>query len=262
MSVTPYSLAALKGMTKSRVSDKSPPDDKIALDGPADAIVAGFGRFGQIVGRVLTANGFSTSTLDSSIEQIDLLRRFGRRVYYGDATRLDLLRAAGAERAKLLVVAIDDPDKAVSLTREAREAFPHLKIMARAYDRRHAYELTRAGADWVERETFEAALTLSAEALRSLGYRAHQAERAVGFFRRHDRQQLERLAPLWGDEDKYVLAARESSDLMDRLFQSDLQRSGARAPDDGWDTHRLYDDLREHGGRALDPEEEARQPAE
>ncbi|MBW8860672.1 MAG: cation:proton antiporter, partial [Caulobacter sp.] len=129
-------------------------------DGEPDIIIAGFGRFGQITGRLLTANGFRSTVLDSDIEQIDLLRRFGRRVHYGDATRMDLLRAAGIERARMLIVALDDREKTVELVETARKAFPDLVILARAWDRRHAYDLLANGADAVERETFEAALAL------------------------------------------------------------------------------------------------------
>ena len=100
------------------------------------AIIAGFGRFGQIVGRVLEANGFETSTLDVSVEQITLLKRFDRRVYYGDASRLDLLRAAGAENADVLVVAIDDKEKALEIVKAARQTFPNMQVLARAFDRR------------------------------------------------------------------------------------------------------------------------------
>jgi hypothetical protein len=143
------------------------PDTGDFEDGEPDIIIAGFGRFGQITGRLLTANGFRSTVLDSDIEQIDLLRRFGRRVHYGDATRMDLLRAAGIERARMLIVALDDREKTVELVETARKAFPDLVILARAWDRRHAYDLLANGADAVERETFEAALSLGPPPCRS-----------------------------------------------------------------------------------------------
>jgi len=151
---------------------KVTPDTGAFDDSEPDIIIAGFGRFGQITGRLLTANGFRSTVLDSDIEQIDLLRRFGRRVHYGDATRMDLLRAAGIERARMLIVALDDREKTVELVETARKAFPDLVILARAWDRRHAYDLLANGADAVERETFEAALALGTTALQKLGYRA------------------------------------------------------------------------------------------
>jgi monovalent cation:proton antiporter-2 (CPA2) family protein len=221
------------------------PDTGDFEDGEPDIIIAGFGRFGQITGRLLTANGFRSTVLDSDIEQIDLLRRFGRRVHYGDATRMDLLRAAGIERARMLIVALDDREKTVELVETARKAFPDLVILARAWDRRHAYDLLANGADAVERETFEAALSLGATALQKLGFRAHRAHRAASFFRRHDQRSFEELRPVWGQEEAYILASRDAAKTMDRLLAADLARM---RPGDGggaWDTASLEQELRE-----------------
>ena len=170
------------GQGNAEVSTAAVPD---AFDETADVIIAGFGRFGQIAGRLIAANGFRTSLLDVSVSQIELLRRFGRRIHYGDATRLDLLRAAGAEKARLLVIAIDDREKALELVETAKQYFPQLTILARAWDRRHAYELLDRGADVVEREIFEGGLALGRIGLQRLGLRANQALRAANLFRRH-----------------------------------------------------------------------------
>jgi glutathione-regulated potassium-efflux system ancillary protein KefC/glutathione-regulated potassium-efflux system protein KefB len=219
-----------------------------AVDAEPDIIIAGFGRFGQVTGRLLTANGFKSTVLDADIEQIDLLRRFGRRVHYGDATRLDLLRAAGAERARMLIVAIDDQEKAAELVERAREAFPNLTILARAFDRRHAYDLLANGADAVERETFEGALAMGVTALKSLGFRAHRALRAADYFRRHDSRTFEDLRPVWGQEEAYMLASRDAAQTMDRLLQADLARMKPGAAD-GWDTSGRDEELRETAER-------------
>ena len=245
MAATPLAFALWKRLSRTRAAAVDEPDNEpFDQDRPPDAIVAGFGRFGQIVARVLIANGFSTATLESSVEQIALLRRFGRRVYYGDATRLDLLRAAGADKAKLLVVAIDDKDKATDLVEAAREAFPNLKILARAFDRRHAYDLLEKGADVTERETFEGGLAMASEALRALGWRAYRAERAARLFRRHDERMFHELRPLWGDTERYRIASRESSPRMEDLLSSDLRRLSPEAGDDGWDVESLYAEAR------------------
>ena len=212
-------LAAMIGEAIPKVA----PDDPTFEEGPGQVIIAGFGRVGQVVGRLLRANGFSTVVLDADIEQIDLLRRFGRPANYGDATRLDLLRAAGAETAKMLIIAIDDREKTVELAEKARQAFPHLTIIGRAWDRRHAYDLLRNGADAVERETFEGALALGRTALQRLGFRAHRAVRAADLFRRHDVRSFEKLAPLWGQEENYILASRDAANTMDRLLSADLE---------------------------------------
>jgi voltage-gated potassium channel Kch len=228
---------------------KVTPDTGAFEDGEPDIIIAGFGRFGQITGRLLTANGFRSTVLDSDIEQIDLLRRFGRRVHYGDATRMDLLRAAGIERARMLIVALDDREKTVELVETARKAFPDLVILARAWDRRHAYDLLANGADAVERETFEAALALGTTALQKLGYRAHRAHRAGAIFRRHDRKSFEDLRPVWGQEEAYILASRDAAQTMDKLLNADLARL---RPGDGvgaWDTATLDEELKERAER-------------
>ena len=221
------------------------PDTGDFDEGEPDIIIAGFGRFGQVTGRLLSANGFKSTILDSDIEQIELLQRFGRRVHYGDATRLDLLRQAGADRARMLIVALDDREKTVELVETARKAFPNLTILARAWDRRHAYDLLSNGADAVERETFESALALGSSALQKLGFRAHRAHRAAAFFRRHDRRMFEELRPMWGQEEAYILASRDAAKTMDRLLDADLHRMRPGDAAGAWDTASLDEELRE-----------------
>ena len=234
------------------------PDTGAFDDSEPDIIIAGFGRFGQITGRLLTANGFRSTVLDSDIEQIDLLRRFGRRVHYGDATRMDLLRAAGIERARMLIVALDDREKTVELVETARKAFPDLVILARAWDRRHAYDLLANGADAVERETFEAALALGTTALQKLGYRAHRAHRAGAIFRRHDRKSFEDLRPVWGQEEAYILASRDAAQTMDKLLNADLARLRPGDAAGAWDTATLDEELKERAEREAAKRESAK----
>lgn len=229
MALTPLSLLLFERLVLSRgAGPLAQPAHEPFDEGEPEVIVAGFGRFGQIATRLLLANDFRVVTLDSSIEQIELLRRFGRKVHYGDASRMDLLRTAGAEKAKLLVVAIDDQDKAVELVEAAREAFRHLAIIARAWDRRHAYDLLKNGADDVERETFEGGLRMGEKALRRLGWSARRAAKAAGLFRKHDLASFERLAPVWGEE-RYILASRDAAETMERLLRADLEQMD---PDD------------------------------
>ncbi len=236
MALTPVALVIYERLADwlSREPLQRTAADPTFDEGPAQVIIAGYGRFGQVVGRLLLANGFSTTVLESSIEQIDLLRRFGRPVHYGDATRLDLLRSAGAETAQLLIIALDDAEKTAELTEKARQAFPNLVIIARAFDRRAAYDLLRNGADEVERETFEAALAMGGRALRRLGFRAYRAHRATDFFRKHDLKSFEDLAPLWGEEERYILASRDAAQTMDRLLAADLERMKPGQAED-WD---------------------------
>ena len=248
MALTPLAMAGyerIAAVVETRRLGRNKPHNPPFDEGAPDVIIAGFGRFGQMPGRLLVANGFKTVVLDSSIEQIDLLRRFGRRVHYGDATRLDLLRQAGIEQAKVLIVAIDDRDQASQLVETARNTWPHLKILARAWDRRHAYDLLRNGADEVERETFESALSMGARALRALGFRAHRAHRAANLFRVHDLKSFEKLAPMSGEEDNYVMAVRDAASTMERLLKADMDTLKPDAVDEAWDVTSLNQELRE-----------------
>jgi glutathione-regulated potassium-efflux system ancillary protein KefC/glutathione-regulated potassium-efflux system protein KefB len=249
MGLTPLAALAFDQLAQRwrNARPRAAPQNKPFDDSTPDAIIAGFGRFGQIAGRLLTANGFSTVVLDSSIEQVETLRRFGRRVHYGDATRLDLLRQAGAAKAKLLVVAIDDRDEASRLVESAKAAFPGLTILARAWDRRHAYDLLRNGADAVERETFESALKLGVRALHALGFRAHRAHRAGSLFRQHDLRAFNELAPVAGEEERYILAVRDSQSTMERLLKADLDRLRPDYVDEAWDVTGLNDELAGRG---------------
>lgn len=249
MAATPLIVAAWLRLTSSKAVAGPAPVNTYDHDQPR-VIVAGYGRFGQIVGRLLGANGFETSTLDVSVEQIALLRRFGRHVYYGDAARVDLLRAAGAERAEVLVIAVDDREKSLEILAAARESFPHLRILARAFDRRHAYELLDAGAEIVERETFEGGLAMAAETLKALGWRAYRAERAARLFRRHDERLFHSLRSLWGDDEKFAVASRESSPRMEDLLRADLERAPeADDADEAWDTDSFYEDAARNSGK-------------
>jgi voltage-gated potassium channel Kch len=192
--------------------------------GDPDAIVAGFGRFGQIATRLLMANDFKVVLLDSSIDQIDLIRRFGWRVHYGDASRLDLLRTAGADKAKLLIVAVDDRDKAKEIVELAKDRFANLSVIARAYDRPHAYELLNAGADEVERETYESSLNFGRHALVRLGLSERRALKAAVLFREHDQALFDQLRPTYGEADRYVAATRASRETFEKLIRAEMRK--------------------------------------
>jgi voltage-gated potassium channel Kch len=224
MALTPLAFALYEKLWLNRASGLAEPEDLPFDDGAPDAIVAGFGRFGQIATRLLISNDFKVVLLDSSIEQIDTIRRFGWQVHYGDASRLDLLRAAGADKAKLLLVAIDDKDKAIELVKAATEYFPNLTIIARAFDRRHAYELVRVGGDEIVRETFESALLFGKKALLRLGLSERRAAKAVSLFRDHDKALFKRLAPTYGEEERYAMAVRDSRETMEQLLAAEMRR--------------------------------------
>ena len=207
-----------------RASDAALP----AFEAGADAIVAGYGRVGQIVGRLLQSAGFHCTVLDISMSTIETVRALGRRVEYGDATRLDLLEAAGARTARLLVITIDDRERALELVTLARTTFPNLTVVARAWDRQHAYALLERGASHVERETYEGSLALGRAALRALGHRAHRAQRVSALFRLYDRKQFDRMRAKRGAATPaYLLAARESADMFSELLAADLTSLGS-----------------------------------
>ena len=184
-------------------------------------ILAGFGRFGHIVGRLLRANGFPTTVLDHDADQVETLAKYGMKSFYGDASRLDLLQAAGAERAKLFVLAIDDEPKALQIIQTIQQEFPHLKILARATSRQHAYEILRLGVDQVYRETLGSALDLSVDALRELGMDERRARRAAEIFRKHDEASVREMAKLPDDDEEYISVARKHVENLERALASD-----------------------------------------
>ncbi|MGB5679518.1 MAG: glutathione-regulated potassium-efflux system protein KefC [Gammaproteobacteria bacterium] len=199
----------------------APPMDDIEDEGHA-VIIAGFGRFGQIVGRLLHANGIDATVLEHDPNHIEILRRVRFKVFYGDACRLELLRAAGADRARLLVVAIDEAEAALRLVDLVHENFPHMKIIARAWDVGHVFELLEHQVDVYERESFEGALRLGEEALKQLGFSAWRAKQAAHLFRAHDEETLRELYHHYHED--FDVRVRISADARERLremMQSD-----------------------------------------
>ena len=188
-------------------------------------IIAGFGRVGQIVSRVLRARHIRFTALDSSQTHVDFVRRFGNRIYYGDASRLDLLRAAGAESAEVFVLAIDDVDSSVRTAELVRTHFPGLKILARARNRQHAFALMDHGVDYIIRETYGSSLELAEAVLTTLGDAPGTARAAVKKFRQHDERTLGEQYAIKEDEVKFLASARESAQQLEKLFDSDSAKS-------------------------------------
>jgi monovalent cation:proton antiporter-2 (CPA2) family protein len=206
-------------------------------------VIAGFGRVGGIVGRLLRANGVGATVLEFDSDHVELLRKLGLKVFYGDASRLDLLRAAGAEEAEVLVLAIDDHERLMGMVETVQKHFPHLKLLARARGRLEAYDLLEKGVE-VYRETFDTSLRLGIDALRALGARAYQAHRSAQKFRRHDEANLAALARLRHDQERYLSAAREQIQALEQTMLQDAQ-STDDLRDVGWDAESLR---REYGG--------------
>lgn len=223
MMVTPVLIIAYERWLRPLFVDcVAKPEEETEIDEDDNpVIIAGYGRFGQIVSRMLKAGRINCTLLDHDAGQIEFTGRFGNKVFYGDASRRELLEAAGASRAKLLVVAIDNRGKAVEMVRTARQNFPKLKVLARAYDRSHAYRLMEAGAHAVTRETFGSALIMGEEAYKALGYDESQAYRIMRTFRRHDEEGLEKLYALWGDDQKYGMQIRAHLDELMKVLEDD-----------------------------------------
>src|SRR6478672_4567493 len=198
------------------------PDEIEERDNPV--ILAGVGRFGHIVARLLVVNGFGTTVLDNDAEQVETLGRFGIKSFYGDATRLDLLHTAGAARARIFIIAIDNEEKALEVVDLVQANFPKLRILARATSRQHAYELLRKGVTDVYRETFGSAVDLSVHALGMLGLDGERALRAAQIFREHDEASVREMAQVQnGDDAAYVSLARLHIENLERALASDRE---------------------------------------
>ncbi|WP_064662662.1 monovalent cation:proton antiporter-2 (CPA2) family protein [Pseudoalteromonas sp. MQS005] len=223
MLIAPLLLMLYEQIQKRSSSTKPEFDKPEQINTAKHVIIAGYGRFGQIMGRLLHAQGYEITVLDHSPSQIELLRRFGNTVFYGDAARQELLEAAGAHTAQMLVVAIDNPDKTIEIIKLAHKNYPQLKIVARAIDRRHAYQLLNLKVDAFNRETVDSAINLAIESLQLLGNSKEDAERAGKLFRDHDRASVLQLSELWGDDASYGVAVRQRMEDLKQVLQQDKQ---------------------------------------
>lgn len=230
MSATPLLLALLTRLEKS-ASEQTREADVIDEEQPR-VIVAGFGRFGQIAGRMLLSSGVKMVILDHDPNRIETLRKFGMKVFYGDATRLDLLESAGAANAEILINAIDDPETNMKLTGLAREHFPDLKVVARARDVDHFIELNQAGVSYAERETFEGALLVGRRVLEQLGIGGYEARERADHFRRFNGQLVTELAQAQNDTNGQAAAFKRASAMLTDIIREDrahlnvIQRHG------------------------------------
>jgi len=201
------------------------------ISGPGNpVIIAGYGRVGQILSRVLRMCGIPFTALEASYQQVDFVRRFGSKVYYGDASRLELLEAAKTGEAKLFVLAIDDVEASVKTAQVVRKHYPDLPILARARNRVHLFRLRDLGVKLIWRETFPASLEMARQALLSLGFAAAASERAMALFRRHDEKQLEAQYAVQHDEAQLIQTTREAAEQLQGLFEADSQQRQEEFP--------------------------------
>ncbi|WP_312054413.1 glutathione-regulated potassium-efflux system protein KefB [Pantoea brenneri] len=233
MMTTPLLMKGIDRLLARRFNE---PDDEaekpFVEDDQPQVIVVGFGRFGQVVGRLLMANHSRITVLERDISVVSLMRKYGYKVYYGDATELELLRAAGAASAQSIVITCNEPEDAMTIVHLCQQHFPHLQILARARGRVEAHELLQAGVTQFSRETFSSALELGRKTLISLGVHPHQAHRAQQHFRRLDMRMLRELMPNLTDSAQ-VSRVREARRELEDIFQREMQQEKRQL--DGWD---------------------------
>lgn len=243
MALTPLFFLINEKLVLPRITAKLAKDiapDVIEEKNPV--IIAGFGRFGSVVGRLLKAKDVGATVLDSDADRVELLRKLGLKVYYGDASRLELLHAAGAKEAKLLIITLDDPEQTVKLVGEAQKHFPHLTLFVRATDRADAYELLRLGVQHVYRETLDTSLRMGTDAMRMLGFRAYNARHVAQKFYEHDEKALRELAETWADRNLYISTARERIAELEQLLRADGFDTDLDI-DKEWDSDSLREDV-------------------
>ena len=220
MATTPLLLLAFDRLVAPRLDARNTRDSDDITE-HRKIVVLGYGRFGQIITRMLRAQGFETTLIDDDPAQIELVRKFGVKVFYGDGSRLDLLHAAGVGQAELVVVAVGGADRILDIARKVRRHFPDVTIAARAIDRGHAHELMAMGVEVFERETFLSAISLGAKVLVQLGVAPIDAHHMAQAFERHDNQLLTDSFAVREDEDAYVGMVRQSMSLLNETMEGD-----------------------------------------
>ena len=230
MLISPLLLVLLdRALLRRYAKVPAPAAPEISEPQHTPVVIAGFGRYGQIVSRVLLAQGIPTTVLDHSVEMLEVARIFGYRVFYGDATRLDLLRIAGADKARVLVVAVDDVEQSLTIARLAREHFPHLQVVARARDVIHWNKLRDLGVTLVQRELFESSLQSAHTVLELMGQPPEEATAFLQRFRKHNIALADRMYPHHKDQAKYIAVAREGRNQLAEQMAKERQEASAQA---------------------------------
>lgn len=234
MMTTPLLMQWVDRILMRRYNDQEESDEKhYVQDDEPQVIIVGFGRFGQVIGRLLMANKMRITVLERDISVVGLMRTYGYKVYYGDATELELLRASGAEKAKSIVITCNEPEDTMDIVHLCQQHFPHLNILARARGRVEAHELLQAGVTYFSRETFSSALELGKKTLVTLGMHPHSAYRAQQHFRRLDMRMLRELVPQNRGDVAQISRVKEARRELEDIFQSEMHNE--RRQLDGWD---------------------------
>ncbi len=223
MIATPLLFAAEERWIASRLTPKPQRDFDTIEEPTAPVIICGFGRVGQIVGRILSLRGIDYTALDKDAEQVDFVRRFGVSAYYGDPTRVDLLRAAGGAQAKILVVALDDAAETLKVVENAKRYFPNLHVLARARNRRHYHLLMDLKPHEIIRETFHSSLRMTELVLKEMGLEEKDIARTLTLFEEHDERNLIRQHAVYRDEKQLIQSSKDAIDELRLLFEADLK---------------------------------------
>jgi voltage-gated potassium channel Kch len=193
-----------------------------SIDQKNQIILAGFSRFGQIIGRFLIGQGMAVTVLEKDPDQIELLKKFGYKAYFGDATRFDLLKSANADKANLMIIAVDDANISLEIARLVKKEFPDLTVFARARDRQHAYELHKIGVYYFKRELFDSSLNMAKDIMEWLGKNKSEIEQKATQFKEHDEKTLQQSFEFFEDESALVKFSKTRRAQLERILQSDL----------------------------------------
>ncbi|HDQ03129.1 MAG TPA: potassium transporter [Deltaproteobacteria bacterium] len=251
MTVTPLLLLANERLILPGFGTKESSEEKEAdsIDARHKVIIAGFGHFGSTIGRFLRANSVNAVILDNDSDRVDVLRKMGFKVYYGDATRLDILKSAGADDAKILIAAIDSPETNFYLVETIKKEFPHLKVMVRARSRMDAYELIDAGVKDIYRESLDTSVRLGVDTLIALGFRKYSATRAGQNFIKYDEAALKKLAVHRHDQEAYIFNTREQIEIQEQLLTADRE-ANPTLNDHAWDSESFIEKASRDEGKA------------
>jgi len=242
MALTPLLMLINEKLIQPRFGTKEAVEKEAdEIDEKNKVIIAGFGRVGSIIGRFLQANDIQATYLDIDPDNVDLLRKMGLKVFYGDAARHDMLNAAGVEEATLLIIAVDNPDKTFEIVETAKKHFPGLDIIARSNGWFDSYKLIDAGIDHIYRETLDSSLRMAADALFKMGHRRYQIHRAVKTFRKHDERYVRELAEMHHDKKLLIRGVKQRIEDLEELMLTEMENVG-KDKDLGWDASTLIDE--------------------
>lgn len=222
MALTPLAFFVLDRYIEPKLKSRKPSREYDQMpNNEHSVIIAGFGRFGQIVGRILRMHNIEFTAIEKSARRVDFVRKFGNEIYYGDPNNPELLRAAGIAHAKLFILAIDNVERSIKTAHYLHQHYPNLTVLARARDRQHYYRLREAGVKHVWRETYLTSIDLARESLEMLGVSPEKAQESVNFFRDYDRRLIERQQAVYDDEASLIETAKAANNELESLFDSD-----------------------------------------